>query len=139
MHKLDEHVPFPATLDLADFSCTAEPSRHIDEWRDAVNGAPAVAAVAAVAATAAVATAAVAAVATAAEEEEEAAVVAADAGASAPSMVLQTTSKLLRLYGVVEHHGSFEGAHPCRKQGPYGRPEPPKRLIGRGWPKLGAA
>ncbi len=129
MHKLDEHVPFPATLDLADFSCTAEPSRHIDEWRDAVNGAPAAAAAAAVAATAtaAVATAAVA----TAAEEEEAAVVAADAGASAPSMVLQTTSKLLRLYGVVEHHGSFEGAHPCRKQGPYGRPEPPKRLIGQ--------
>ena len=76
-------MPFPATLDLADFACTQSPSRHIDEWRDT---------------------------ATAAEEEEEAAAAAAaDVGASAPS-VLQTTSKLLRLYGVVEHHGSFEGA-----------------------------
>ena len=96
-------MPFPATLDLADFACT-EPSRHIDEWRDTANGAPVAAAVAATAATATAATA------TAAEEEEEAAAAAAaDVGASAPS-VLQTTSKLLRLYGVVEHHGSFEGA-----------------------------
>ena len=27
----------------------------------------------------------------------------------------------------------------CRKQGRYGRPARPKRLIGRGWPELGAA
>ena len=98
-------MPFPATLDLADFACTQSPSRHIDEWRDTANGAPVAAAVAVTAATATAATA------TAAEEEEEAAAAAAaaDVGASAPS-VLQTTSKLLRLYGVVEHHGSFEGA-----------------------------
>ena len=98
-------MPFPATLDLADFACTQSPSRHIDEWRDTANGAPVAAAVAVTAATATAATA------TAAEEEEEAAAAAAaDVGASAPSVVLQTTSKLLRLYGVVEHHGSFEGA-----------------------------
>ena len=97
-------MPFPATLDLADFACTQSPSRHIDEWRDTANGAPVAAAVAVTAATATAATA------TAAEEEEEAAAAAVDVGASAPSVVLQTTSKLLRLYGVVEHHGSFEGA-----------------------------
>ena len=106
-------MPFPATLDLADFACT-EPSRHIDEWRDTANGAPVAAAVAATAATATAATVtavtATAATATAAEEEEEAAAAAVDVGASAPSVVLRTTSKLLRLYGVVEHHGSFEGA-----------------------------
>ena len=28
---------------------------------------------------------------------------------------------------------------PCGKQGRYGRPARPKRLIGRGWPKLGTA
>ena len=27
----------------------------------------------------------------------------------------------------------------CRIQARYGRPEPPKRLIGRGWPEPGAA
>ena len=27
----------------------------------------------------------------------------------------------------------------CGKQGLYGRPTRPKRLIGRGWPKLGVA
>eukprot|EP00964_Phaeocystis_antarctica_P033562 scaffold19028_cov47-Phaeocystis_antarctica.AAC.1 len=31
------------------------------------------------------------------------------------------------------------GMLPCEKQGRYGRPARPKRLIGRGWPKLGAA
>ena len=34
---------------------------------------------------------------------------------------------------------SAQGADPCGKQGRYGRPARPKRLIGRGWPKLGAA
>ena len=29
--------------------------------------------------------------------------------------------------------------HLCREQGLYGRPAWPKRLVGRGWPKLGAA
>ena len=28
---------------------------------------------------------------------------------------------------------------PCRKQGRYGRSARPKRRVGRGWPKLGAA
>ena len=104
-------MPFPATLDLADFACTQSPSRHIDEWRDT---------------------------ATAAEEEEEAAAAAAaDVGASAPSVVLQTTGKLLRLYGVVEHRGSFKGAHPCRKQGPvWPAGAAQVAVIGRGWPKL---
>ena len=34
---------------------------------------------------------------------------------------------------------SAQGADPCGKQGRYGRPARPKRLIGRGWPELGAA
>ena len=33
----------------------------------------------------------------------------------------------------------YTGAYLCEKQGRYGRPARPKRLIGRGWPKLGAA
>eukprot|EP00964_Phaeocystis_antarctica_P077892 scaffold48399_cov35-Phaeocystis_antarctica.AAC.1 len=33
----------------------------------------------------------------------------------------------------------LSGSHLCGKQGRYGRPARPKRLIGRGWPKLGAA
>ena len=32
-----------------------------------------------------------------------------------------------------------DGVHLCRDQARYGRPARPKRLIGRGWPKLGAA
>ena len=32
-----------------------------------------------------------------------------------------------------------QGESPCGKQGLYGRPERPKRLIGRGWPEPGAA
>ena len=32
-----------------------------------------------------------------------------------------------------------DGVHLCRDQGRYGRPARPKRLIGPGWPKLGAA
>ena len=32
-----------------------------------------------------------------------------------------------------------DGADLCRKQALHGRPAPPKRLIGRGWPEPGAA
>ena len=32
-----------------------------------------------------------------------------------------------------------KGAKLCGNQGRYGRPARPKRLIGRGWPKLGVA
>ena len=37
--------------------------------------------------------------------------------------------------------GAADGGVPCRKQARYvhGRPARPKRLIGRGWPRLGAA
>ena len=91
VYKLDEHVPFPATLDLSDFACTAAQTLRPM----------------AVAATAATATAAAA-----ASAAEEAAAAGAGAGASAPGVMLQTPRKLLRLYGVVEHRGSFEGARP---------------------------
>ena len=38
-----------------------------------------------------------------------------------------------------EQLGDWQGEWPCRDQGWCGRPARPKRLIGRGWPELGAA
>ena len=99
VYKLDEHVPFPASLDIADFACTAAQAHR-----------PLAAAATATAAAAAAASAA--AKAAAASAAEEAAAVGVGAGASAPGVMLQTARKLLRLYGVVEHRGSFEGARP---------------------------
>ena len=39
----------------------------------------------------------------------------------------------------MENKKEVDGMKLCGKQGRYGRPARPKRLIGRGWPKLGAA
>ena len=65
VHKLDEHVPFPARLDLSAFTCAAgDPVKHFSQL-DGSGGSAAAAA----------------------------------------------AGGMMRLYGVIEHEGSFSGGH----------------------------